>query len=578
MKYLTCEIPDDNAYIIPIGDVHWGDNNFTKASLKKLKGYCDWVMERPNARIFLMGDIFNVAGRNSKTSPFESSTAEYDEATEFFRPYASRIIGAIDGNHESVAKNTDILTLDGWKNVVSVNKEDLVGQFNIANGNIEFHEPLSLVNHFAEELYCIEGNNTKQIVTPNHDVVINGKKIKAKDIDVDTISQKDFILSGECKQKGIDIDDEDIRILTWIIMDGTIIDYSKYNNKSKKVTIQFKLSKELKIERLKSLLNSLDVPFTYKKAIMSGVNKLQPYYIRIYGDEARRLFYLLDKIKQIPSSWRDMNNHQLNIFLEELLNTDGSKCFNHISWTSINKNNVDIIQECCIKNNISFSYSEKTNASGFPNGKLQYHCKIFNNGFVKDSRIKIKKIKYSDEVYCFENKLGTLITRIDGKVAFTGNCRMYDEFGISPMQLFCKSLNIPYCKYSAMIRMKVGKRTDKGAGNRYKQNYFMYAHHTSGGGGTVGGKLNRVTKLRDVVEGCDVLLGAHNHLLATAPQDVFYPSIQGGIKKRRIWYVDCGSFLEWNDGYAEKGMLAPAKLGSPRIRLDGDKHDVHISL
>jgi hypothetical protein len=258
MKYLTCEIPDDHAYIIPIGDIHMGDHNFTKESLKKLKGYCDWVMERPNARIFLMGDIFNVAGRNSKTSPFETDMNEYQKASEFFKPYASRIIGAIDGNHEY---------------------------------------------------------------------------------------------------------------------------------------------------------------------------------------------------------------------------------------------------------------------------------------------------------------------------------RMYDEFGISPLQLFCRELNIPYCKYSAMIRLKVGKRTSKGAGNRYKQNYFVYAHHTSGGGGTVGGKLNRVTKLRDVVEGCDVLLGAHNHLLATAPQDVFYPSIQGGIKKRRIWYVDCGSFLEWNDGYAEKGMLAPAKLGSPRVRFDGtDKRDIHISL
>lgn len=257
MKYITVDVPEDHAYIIPLGDIHWGDRNFTKESLKKLKGYCEWVMEHPNARIFLMGDIFNVAGRNSKTSPFESDNAEYQEVADFFKPYASRIIGAIDGNHE---------------------------------------------------------------------------------------------------------------------------------------------------------------------------------------------------------------------------------------------------------------------------------------------------------------------------------CRMYDEFGISPVQLFCKELNIPYCKYSAMIRVKVNKRTGKGAGNRYRQNYFMYAHHTTGGGGTVGGKLNRVAKLGDIAEGCDVLMGAHNHQLATAMQDVFYPSIQGGIKKRRKWYVDCGSFLEWENGYAEKGMMAPAKLGAPRIRLDGNSHDTHISL
>lgn len=259
MKYLEKAIPHNCGYLIPIGDAHWGDKSFKNEGKRKLKGYCEWVMERPNAFIFLMGDIYNTASRCSKTNPFESDLNEFQEVIDFFENYKERIIGAIDGNHEY---------------------------------------------------------------------------------------------------------------------------------------------------------------------------------------------------------------------------------------------------------------------------------------------------------------------------------RMYDEFGISPTQLFCKSLNIPYCKYSAIIRFKVGKRTDAGAGNRYHQNYFVYAHHTTSGGGTIGGKLNRVSKLRDIVEGVDVFLGAHNHQLAVAPQDVFYPSIQGGIKRRRIWNVDCGSYLEWEDSYAEKGMLSPAKLGSPRIRFGGKEkqHDVHVSL
>ena len=259
MKYLVKEIPEDHGYLIPISDIHWGDESFEKEGKKKLKGYCDWVMERPNAFIFLMGDIFNVAGRNEKTSPFHNDTDEYENAIDFFEPYKSRILGAIVGNHEF---------------------------------------------------------------------------------------------------------------------------------------------------------------------------------------------------------------------------------------------------------------------------------------------------------------------------------RIEDEFGINPLQLFCKALNVPYCKYSAVIRFKVGKRHDKNAGNRYFQNYFVYCHHTTGGGGTIGSKLNRVVKLGDIVENCDVLLGAHNHQLAVAPRDVFYPSIQGGIMKRRIWYVDCGSYLEYNDSYAEKNMLVPVKTGSPRIRFSGqkDKHDCHVSL
>jgi hypothetical protein len=267
MKYLEVEIPEKEGYVIPIGDVHFNDINFKKEGLAKLKGYLDWVKERPNARIFLMGDLFNVAGRNTKTSPLElkqyeeddGPSNEFTEAVKLFKPYASQIIGAIDGNHEA---------------------------------------------------------------------------------------------------------------------------------------------------------------------------------------------------------------------------------------------------------------------------------------------------------------------------------RTMDDYGISLTQHFCRELKIPYCKWSAVVRFKVGKRTDKGAGNRYRQNYFGYFHHTTGSGGTIGSKINRVTKLRDVVEGCSFYCGGHNHQLAVAPQDVFYPSMQGGIMKRRIWFVDCGSYLDYNNSYAEKAMLAPVKLGSPRIRLSGEegKNDVHVSL
>lgn len=254
MEYLQCEIPDKEGYLIPIGDLHIGDRAFQKSGLEKLNGYLRWVEERPNARIFLLGDIFNCASRLSKTDPFSTDTGEYEKAVSIFKPYASQIVGAIDGNHEA---------------------------------------------------------------------------------------------------------------------------------------------------------------------------------------------------------------------------------------------------------------------------------------------------------------------------------RLLDMFGMSPTQSFCREIGVPYCKWSALVRFKVGKRTTDHA--HWRQNYYVYLHHSTGGGATIGGKMNRAVKLRDIVEGVDCYCIGHNHQLACAPQDVYYPS-QHGIQKRRIWYVDCGLYLSWDDSYAEKGMLAPTKLGSPRIRFDGIQHDVHVSI
>jgi hypothetical protein len=102
MKIATIDIPEDHGYLIPLGDLHRGDRHLTARGLGKLKGYLDWVMDRENAYIFLMGDILNVASRQSKTNPFESMSGndEYDAAIKLFNPYKDRIIGAITGNHE----------------------------------------------------------------------------------------------------------------------------------------------------------------------------------------------------------------------------------------------------------------------------------------------------------------------------------------------------------------------------------------------------------------------------------------------------------------------------------------------
>ena len=66
----------------------------------------------------------------------------------------------------------------------------------------------------------------------------------------------------------------------------------------------------------------------------------------------------------------------------------------------------------------------------------------------------------------------------------------------------------------------------------------------------------------------------------------------GKMVDHKVTYVDCGSFLDWDQSYAEKGMMPIGKLGSPRLRFAGarntgrhntheDRHrsrDVHVSL
>ena len=168
--------------------------------------------------------------------------------------------------------------------------------------------------------------------------------------------------------------------------------------------------------------------------------------------------------------------------------------------------------------------------------------------------------------------------RIIGAITGNHERRMEDSFGFNPLKPFCNELGIPYLGYSAVVKFRVGARPEPEQ-NQVFNTYHGYFHHGTGGGGTLGAALNRKVKLQDIVQGVDFYVSGHDHQLVTGVRAVFEPG-KNGIKQRKLTYVDSGSFLDYEDSYAEAAMYAPGKLGAPRIRLDGrkDKHDLHVSL
>jgi len=332
----------------------------------------------------------------------------------------------VDGNHECISHGADVLTERGWMNIVEAYKTESIkiANFNQETKKIYFDYPISKIKTYKDKCIIIDGKNTKQIVSLDHDIILNNNKVKAKNLLNCKIRENEFILKGNSENKGADFSDEMIKLLTWVIMDGTIVDYSLKNSNSKKCRIQFKLSRQDKIDNLITLLTSMNLPYTYRPATIEGKNKLRPYYINLYSDTARMINRLLSQHKQIPTEWKDFNKEQVLVFLNTLTETDGTQQEygnKAIVWRSTNIYNLDIVQEFCIKNNLYCVIKKFENMSGFVNGKTQYICRIYHNKDL-DNFVSINETDYNDYMYCFTMPLGTLITRIEGKIAFTGNC------------------------------------------------------------------------------------------------------------------------------------------------------------
>lgn len=184
------------------------------------------------------------------------------------------------------------------------------------------------------------------------------------------------------------------------------------------------------------------------------------------------------------------------------------------------------------------------------------------------------------------NFLVKLLSPVQSQIigAINGNHekRLIKFANFDPIADLCDRLDIEYAKYSAVIRFRIGKHVNNKI-NKTSPNieYVFYAHHSKGGGTTIGGKINRAKKLTDIFEGADAYLIGHNHGKGVM-EDSVARLVKNGrgeahIEFRRVQYVDCGSFLKYDDSYAEEGMLPPSDTGCPRLRMDGVRKDLHIS-
>ena len=171
--------------------------------------------------------------------------------------------------------------------------------------------------------------------------------------------------------------------------------------------------------------------------------------------------------------------------------------------------------------------------------------------------------------------------KILGAVSGNHEIRLERYAGFNPLQTFCETLNVPYAGYSAVLRFRIGKYERKNGMISPLVEYVMFVHHSTGGGSTLGGKLNRAVKLEEIFEGADAFLIGHNHTKALGEKSIAYLSKSGNgkatIKYKRVAFVDCGSFLEYDGSYAEEKMLPPSTTGAVRLRMDGTKKDLHIS-
>jgi predicted MPP superfamily phosphohydrolase len=143
----------------------------------------------------------------------------------------------------------------------------------------------------------------------------------------------------------------------------------------------------------------------------------------------------------------------------------------------------------------------------------------------------------------------------------------YDGIDITAMMAAQLGLSHRYSETAALLFIRFGSNEEKKHHGR-KIVYTVYASHGSGGGKRVGGKINRLEDMANIVD-ADIYIMGHTHQPAII-RNAYYrvSAANSSVQCIDRLFVNTAAALDYG-GYGEAQGFRPASKESPVIILSG---------
>lgn len=325
----------------------------------------------------------------------------------------------LSGRPGCVDSETEYFNGKRWKKISEYEKGDKVLQYN-PDGTANLVYPEQYHKYPCNKFWKLKSSHgINQMLSNEHNLVyLSSKGNLVKKNIVDFISQHNNTLHGSGSKfittfnygaNGIDLTDEQIRVMCMVISDG----YFPYKTNN---TCHVRVKKTRKKDRAIKLLNDANIPFESHQWNPKDLEYVTyvfkaPLHMKEYGEY-----------------WYDCNNHQLSIIAEECIHWDGTIRGGRTCYSTTIKESADFIQ-------FAFSTSgyrahigvtdrrndhDRSRPIEYTIGKTKIvHPMLRSNS---GKKIVIDKVNASDGYkYCFTVPSGMLVLRRDGDINITGN-------------------------------------------------------------------------------------------------------------------------------------------------------------
>lgn len=340
----------------------------------------------------------------------------------------------ITGPAGCVDCDTEFFTGKGWKRIADYQEGNKVLQYNVDTGIASLTYPLQYIKLPCDHFWHFETKyGLNQTLSEEHRIPYYTRKNIFKETDILSIKEKQdsdgygwegrFITSFRYNEKGIDLTDDEIRIMVAVIADGS---FTPHNTN----LCRFHLKKERKKERLKLLAKNANIEIREAKSASEGYND---YYI-----------YSPWRMKEFLPIWYKCSYHQLKIICDEVLYWDGhvSKTNNNKtrrSYSTTSKKSADFVQFAfsATGQRASVVIDDRIGDIKITDNKQYTMKSICYNviatkrnlvGMCCDSRkdhtkTPIQKVSSLDGFkYCFTVPTSYLVLRRENNIFVTGNC------------------------------------------------------------------------------------------------------------------------------------------------------------
>lgn len=138
---------------------------------------------------------------------------------------------------------------------------------------------------------------------------------------------------------------------------------------------------------------------------------------------------------------------------------------------------------------------------------------------------------------------------------------------IDVSKVMSDTLRVPYLGYACWTELSVGR-----------QKYAVYSTHGWGGAKFKHSKIKSVMDMLAWID-ADCVISGHMHSLVAEPvakQTIDHRRHK--VVEKKCYAVITGSYLSWDNSYAQMANMPPAKLGSPKGKFRADVHDFHFTL